>query len=363
VTRDEREHEGSSRRTAPAASQRRSRVGGWAITAALAVIAVILYAVRYALLPFVFAAAIAFVADPLIKLVQRRLYTWRWVAAVLLYLAFLLILGAVGYWIGITAANDLGHVVARAPEILRHFLTEVIGQRGIVVFGELYSPDRIVSEMGGALRGFVGFAAFSHVAELVASAVFGGFLLLVLMPYFMISGPRLAAGTIWLLPPERRPSVEALLPKLVPVLRRYLIGIFLVVVYTSTVAWIGFGLAFHLPHSVLLAITVGLLELVPVVGPLASASLVGLVAVQQASIWVAAFLMAFAIALRLTIDNIVGPLVLGQAARVHPVVVIIGFVCGAMLFGIVGLLLAVPFAVCIKTTLEHYYSEPIRRGE
>jgi predicted PurR-regulated permease PerM len=69
--------------------------------------------------------------------------------------------------------------------------------------------------------------------------------------------------------------------------------------------------------------------------------------------------MAFAVGLRLSIDNLVGPLVLGKAARLHPVVVIMAFVCGAMLFGVVGLLLAVPVAVCIKLTLEHYYAEPV----
>ena len=47
----------------------------------------------------------------------------------------------------------------------------------------------------------------------------------------------------------------------------------------------------------------------------------------------------------------------------EPVVVIAGFVCGAMLFGVVGLLLAVPTAVCIKIALEHYYAEPIRPEE
>jgi predicted PurR-regulated permease PerM len=104
------------------------------------------------------------------------------------------------------------------------------------------------------------------------------------------------------------------------------------------------------------------LELVPVVGPLASATIVGFVALQQSSLGSAVFLMAFAIGLRVSIDNLVGPLVLGEAARIHPVVVIIAFVCGAMLFGIVGLLLAVPVAVCIKTALEHYYAEPIGRG-
>jgi predicted PurR-regulated permease PerM len=208
----------------------------------------------------------------------------------------------------------------------------------------------------------IGLSTVGHAAGLAVSVIFGTFLTLVLMPYFMISAPRLTAGSIWLLPPERRRSVEDLLPKIVPVLRRYLIGIFLVVVYTATVGWIGFGPVFQLPHAVLLAITVGVLELIPVFGPFASAAIVGLVAMQQGGIWSAAFLFAFAIALRLSIDNVVGPVVLGQAARIHPVVVIISFVFGAVLFGIVGLLLAVPIAVCIKITLQQYYADPIRGG-
>lgn len=341
--------------------RRRSFVGGWAIAAVLAVIAVLLYQIRIALLPFVFAVAVAFVFDPLIAAVHQRLHAPRWPVATVLYLLILAVLGGAGYWIGTTAVTDLLHVVAHAPEILDHFLEEVIGSQGITLFGQTYTPDQLVQRLGEALPGVVGLTAVERAAGLGVAMIFGTFLTLVLMPYFMISAPRLAAGTIWLLPPERRSSVEELLPKIVPVLRRYLIGIALVVFYTAIVAWIGFGPVFHLPHAVLLAITVGVLELVPVIGPFASASLVGLVAVQQNGIWAAAFLFGFAIALRLSIDNLIGPLVLGQAARIHPVVVIISFVCGAILFGVVGLLLAVPFAVCIKTTLEHYYAEPIAR--
>ena len=52
---------------------RRSRVGGWPIAAVLAVLALLLYEIRVALLPFIFAVAVAFVLDPLIKRLQRRL--------------------------------------------------------------------------------------------------------------------------------------------------------------------------------------------------------------------------------------------------------------------------------------------------
>jgi predicted PurR-regulated permease PerM len=341
----------------------RSFVGGWAIAAVLAVLAVLLYEIRIALLPFVFAVAVAFVLDPLIKALQRRLRLPRWPIAAVLYVLVLALLGIAAYWIGTTAITDLMHVVAGAPDILRHFFGELIGDSGVTVFGQTYTPDEIVKTLGDALRGMIGWTAVKSVAGLAGSVIFGTFLTLVLMPYFMISAPRLAAGSIWLLPPERRRSVEDLLPKLVPVLRRYLIGICIVVFYTVTIAWIGFGPIFHLPNAVLLAIVVGVLELIPVIGPFASATIVGIIAIQQNEIWAAGLLFGFAIALRLSIDNLVGPIVLGEAARIHPVVVIISFVCGAILFGVVGLLIAVPVAVCIKITLQQYYAEPIARRE
>ena len=76
---------------------RRSRVGGWAIAAVLAVLAVLLYQIRIALLPFIFAVAVAFVLDPLIKRLQRRFGIPRWAVAAALYVLVLAALGAVGY--------------------------------------------------------------------------------------------------------------------------------------------------------------------------------------------------------------------------------------------------------------------------
>jgi predicted PurR-regulated permease PerM len=355
------------RRRGPAAPDAsppvRSRIGGWPIAAALAIVAILLYAVRYALLPFVFAAAIGFVTDPLIVAMQRRSGAPRWVAAAFAYLMLLALASLLGYAIGINAARDLLPLAEQAPAIARNLIEQVAGPNGIVLFGATYTADDLMNAITAGFREVTAIGVVAKAGGLTIAALFGLTLTIVLTPYFMISGPRLAAGGIWLIPPERRRSVVEVLPKIVPVLRRYLIGLVLVVIYTSTVAWIGFGPVFRLSNAVLLAIAVGVLELVPVIGPLSSATLVGLVAVQQASLHTAILLVGFVIALRLSVDNLVGPLVLGSATRLHPVVIIAGFTCGAMLFGVLGLLLAVPAAVCIKITLEHYYAEPIKPEE
>jgi predicted PurR-regulated permease PerM len=356
-----RRREGGDRATEPGTV--RSRVGGWPIAAALAVIALILYLIRYALLPFVFAIAIAFVTDPLIRGGQRRLRLPRWVVGVLIYAVLILLFAATLYAIGANAVHDFMQMAERGPATLRKFIADVLGPNGIALFGKIYRADDVMQALSAAAEKLVAAGAIVKLGSFGVGALFGLFLTLVLTPYFMISGPRLAAGAIWLIPPERRESVTDLLPKIVPALRRYLLGIFLVVLYTSVIAWIGFGPIFALPGAVLLAVTVGILEIMPVVGPISAALLVGIVATQQTTLTAATLLMGFVLALRLSIDNIVGPIVLGHAARLHPVVVIAGFVCGAMLFGVGGRLLAVPTTVCIKIALEHYYAEPIRPGE
>jgi predicted PurR-regulated permease PerM len=70
----------------------------------------------------------------------------------------------------------------------------------------------------------------------------------------------------------------------------------------------------------------------------ASALLVGLIAVQNAtSIWAVIGYAIYATVLRLSIDQLVEPLVLGKAAYLHPTLVIFCHLAGGYLFGIVGL--------------------------
>jgi predicted PurR-regulated permease PerM len=65
----------------------------------------------------------------------------------------------------------------------------------------------------------------------------------------------------------------------------------------------------------------------------------------------------YAVVLRLSIDQLVAPLVLGRAANVHPVLIIFCFLAGAVTFGIVGIVLSVPVALTVKTTLATLYGE------
>lgn len=340
---------------------RRSRVGGWPITVVGLILLLLTYELRYTLIPFVFAAVIGFVLDPVIAWSAARLRGHRWPMALLLTIAIVGGIGYGGYWVGNQAFKDLTNALQKAPQVIQSAIKEISGPNGVSLFGAHYTPEQLTHTVIQGVTNMLSSAQIGFVVQLGAGAIAAVILTFVLIPYFLVSGPRIAAGTLWLVPPERRNSIEAVLPDLVPMLRRYVVGLICVVIYTAIVAYIGFGLLFALPGAALISVVVGCLEMIPVVGPVTSLVLVGLASLQGSGVS-AIYPLIWAIGLRLSIDNAVGPLALGKAVTVHPIVIIFAFVIGAMLFGIIGLLLAVPTCACILIILQYYYAEPIAEG-
>jgi predicted PurR-regulated permease PerM len=208
-----------------------------------------------------------------------------------------------------------------------------------------------IEHVGDKPEQIIGFAIWGF------GAMMGGVLTCALFGFFLFTGRELAQGMLWLVPPAHRPLARSLAVKVDPVLAHYLEGIFIIVLFTSTVTFIITGLVFHISHAFFLALAVGLLELIPVIGPILSFITFGLVAVQQASFAMIIWFGVFAIGLRLAIDQLVGPVVLGRAAQIPPVVVMFAFLAGGTLYGFLGVLLAIPVAAAVKIILADFYDE------
>lgn len=323
-------------------------------------IIVFLYFVRSILLPFVFGGIVAFVCEPLIDGIARRAHLPRWLPA----LAVLIALIGITALIALFGLPPLIHQVARiAGDLngtLEGFVRALIGNQTLDVMGKTLNASTVTTDILGTVRTWM--SSDAHAAELVTyvvAATFGVLLIWVVLGYALFDGPQIARGMMWLVPPQHRTFARRVLVELDPLLRRYFIGVALVVAYASTAAYIGLGVALGIRHAVVLAIITGVLEVVPLVGPAAAAIVVGLVAVQQAATAgaILAFI-AYAIALRVSIDQFFGPIVLGSAARVRPIVVMFCFLAGGLLFGIVGVILAVPIALTLKVVLAVLYHEP-----
>ncbi len=253
---------------------------------------------------------------------------------------------------------QLVSLARHTPEIVHQMLTELFRGREIVLFGRRLEVDDLTQKVSSRVGELLAKPEVVIPAAMTGmEALIGVFLTLVVLFYFMLHGARLAEGALWTVPPRHRVRVRAMVEEINPMLGRYVRGIAVVVLYATLVAWLGIGLLFHWPHAVPLSLATGLLELIPVVGPIISGTMLAVVAIQQESLGVAIGFAGFAIALRLSIDQIVGPVVLGRAVTIHPVVVIFAFLAGGTLLGILGVIIAVPIAATVKIVLWHLYRE------
>jgi len=146
--------------------------------------------------------------------------------------------------------------------------------------------------------------------------------------------------------------------RLDPVLTRYFLGMIVVMIYATAASYVGLKYFLGIEHAILLALLTGILETVPVIGPTSAAIIAGLVSLRTATGLMSIIDYAlYATALRLSIDQLIGPFVLGTAAHVHPVLIIFCFLAGGIVFGIPGVIMAVPVALLIKSTLATLYGD------
>jgi predicted PurR-regulated permease PerM len=338
-----------------------SRISTGTILFIITAAAITLYELQLVLIPFVLAGVISYICAPAVTFVGARTGLPRVPVAIFFFL-ILVALGAIIGFLGIPPlTREVTHVAMHFQQTVNR-LAEAIAGSAADLLDQPVDAQQLATEIGQTVRDWVGNArALSIAATSVFVGGFGVVLTLVLLFFFMVTGPSIVRGLLWLVPPGERPLIEDhILRQLDPVLRRYFIGVVAVVCFAAAFAYAGLGLVLGIPHAIFLALITGILEAIPIVGPAVAAVIAGLVAIQHNSgIGAIVGYAIYLTALRLSIDQLFGPLVLGAAGRVHPALVIFCFLAGGTLFGVVGVITAVPIALIIKTTLSVLYDEPV----
>ena len=153
-----------------------------------------------------------------------------------------------------------------------------------------------------------------------------------------------------LLPRPRRKVVRDTWNLIDLKLGAYVRGQAVLIVLVSTVLSLIFWLI-GVPYWLLIGIFAGIVEIVPVIGPLTAGALavgVGL----TVSIQVAIAAGVAVLVVRLVEDYLVIPRVLGEAVGLSPLVVLVSVSASALLFGEVAVLLAIPLAAVLSTLVD-----------
>lgn len=330
----------------------------WPWLAAVALAAILVYLLAPVLTPFLTAAILAYIGNPLVE----RLMRWRLsrilaVVAVFLVLTLLVVL----------------LVLVLLPKLERQFVVLAAQVPVLIDWLQQQALPWLQSRLGltqtldlGSLRTAAGEqwqSAGGLLTKLLASvsrsglAVLGWLANLLLVPvvtfYLMRDWPVLLTRLHDLLPRRAEPEIVKLVRAVDEVLGAFFRGQLLVMlalggIYTTGLWLVGLELA------LLIGMLAGLVSFVPYLG-----LIVGVVAASIAALLqfheltpLLYVLVVFGVA-QLLEGMVLTPWLLGERIGLHPVAVIFAVLAGGQLFGFFGVLLALPVAAVVVVLLHH----------
>lgn len=305
------------------------------------------------------AVVLALGLDPMVEAVRRRLRLGRApaVAAVVAGAASVVaVLGLLLLPPAVRQARDLG---AELPSVVAELGSLPVVGDDLVDAGVPGQVERAVRDLPARLAGDT--TPLEDAARSAADAVVAALVTGLLAVSLLVDGERLLRGARRLLPPAARPRAERAASLAYAVVGRYVAGS-LMVAGVAGVAVLVAGLALGVPLTPLAAAWVTVWNLVPQIGGAAGGIpfvLLGLTQGVGTGLACAAF---FVVYLQVE-NNVLGPLLVGQAVRLSPPATMTAALVGVSAGGVVGALLAVPLVGASKAVyLELRPGPPVPAG-
>jgi predicted PurR-regulated permease PerM len=187
-------------------------------------------------------------------------------------------------------------------------------------------------------------------------AIFIAIVILVLAFYWTLDGTRIIQSFLLLVSQDRRESISELISEMETKVGSYIAGQGLLCLIIGAMALIVY-LLIGLPNALVLALLAGVLEAIPMVGPLLGAIPAAMVAFSIAPdklIWV----IVATIIIQQLENSLLVPRVMRKAVGVNPFVTLLAIFAFSSLFGIAGALMAIPMAAIIQLLLNRFVFHP-----
>lgn len=218
--------------------------------------------------------------------------------------------------------------------------------------GQLSSiPDSLSGQLGAVTR-----YLFSFLSSTVA-VVTGLFLILVLTIYLAAAPKLYLKGVLHMVPHDSRPRAAQVLKAIGITLQRWLRAQLIAMAVIGVVTTLGLW-ALDIKAALALGIIAGLLEFIPLIGPLLSAIpavAMGFLDSPQKALMV----ILLYIGIQLLENHILIPIVMKEGVDLPPALTIIGLSIMGVVFGFLGMLVAVPLLAAILVAVKILYVEGV----
>lgn len=283
-----------------------------------------------------------------IRPIANKLQTWkipRGVAVMIVYLLLALVLTGLGLIL-------IPPLVVQVREV-DDITLEIPGwaQDAVPWLYQIsveYGFDDQIGELGATVTGAVTqlIGALAAVPFQVFGFLFGIVSVLVIGFFWMSATERFDRSVIALLPPKHAAEVRSLAAELSQRAGGWVRGQVILMVFIGTVTFVGL-FALRVPYPLALATWASLMEIIPIIGPFLGAIPAVLVAFTV-SPWLALATAILYVIVQQLENNILVPKVMERAVGLHPILVMVGVLAGGVLYGILGIVIAVPLVAAMQ---------------
>lgn len=272
---------------------------------------------------------------------------------------------ATGISIGLILLTLIGFLAAVVPPIAKQtagFLSDLPqlidqtrnGEGALGAFVEKYNLDSQVEKLSSQLSSRlddIGGSAVTAVSK-IGSSVFAMLTVIVLTVMMLVEGPKWGKLFEGLLPVSRRERAHKLATDMNKVVRGYVNGQVLLAAIAAVLI-VPMLFAMHVAYTLALMVVVFICGLIPMVGHTIGAIICTLVALFTSPA-AAIFVLAYYILYQQIENYVVQPRVQANSTNMSPLLVFVAVLLGANFGGLLGALVAIPVAGCIRILVLDY---------
>ncbi|MGZ3524021.1 MAG: AI-2E family transporter [Thermodesulfobacteriota bacterium] len=326
-------------------------------------ILLVLYLIRGLLAPFIIAFVITFCLSPVVDYMEGEGIN-RTLAVIFLILVTLIILLILWRLTWPTLQTEIGSFQKNAPHYARKIQDGLNQGMKLLEKKAGFIPEGVLQ---GALQKRIdqltsGTGDISFLMKTVGHLLFTLLLIPVIVFFFLKDGRRMKKVLITYVPNKYFETFLTLFHEIGRQISGYIRGQLMDSLCVGVLAIIGLY-CFGINYAILIGAVVGLVNIVPYIGPFLGLTFGALLALMDTGSIVDVLQVAGVIALVKALDDTaLSPLIVSRSVQVHPLMVIVLIAFGGTIHGIWGMLLAVPLYCTMRVSFRILYKGFVEYG-
>ena len=337
------------------------------------IVSAILYAMSSFLFPILLAIGLAFALYPLsrafvrLQLGKTGMHPSRVAAIVLAFIASAIFMGIVISFVVLPLFGQINELIVKLPE----YSEQMQGESLLRILkdpsaGVPMLPSNLEGLLNDALNSIMGFLTnvvrnlLNSTVQLVANLV--GLIVVPFLAFYFLKDWKVLCNMITdLFTPEARPKASRVMANIGIAISSYVEGLWKLSILSALSVTIVL-LILGVPYPLVFGLIALLAETIPVIGPIISAIPAIFVAYTSTTAHTAFVLAIFYIVYYTVDSQVLQPVIMGKKIKLHPVVILLALMIGGKLFGILGMLFAMPVAAVYRVLYDelwHYNGEDI----